>query len=214
MEAHALHEPLSLRLARVLEGNPVRPTLNGLLERTEGRGHFLVIILLCLPFVVPVSIPGASTLIGLVVGLLSLRLAFGQPPRLPRFLGERSLPRGLEQKLLKVSVKFLRLLERLVRPRQTRWLAWPSARCVNALLLVFLAALLALPIPPVVLFTNTLPALAIILIAASMMEEDGVTIFIGYLLSLVAVIYFVLVGGAIEAGVSRLLRWFQEWGAA
>ena len=208
------HEPLSLRLNRILHGNQVRPTLNGLLERTEGRGHYLVIIVFCLPFVVPVSIPGVSTLVGLIVGLLSLRLAIGQPPRLPRFLGERQLPQNLEQKLLGASVKFLRLLEKLVRPRQTRWLSWRSARFTNALLMVFMAALLALPIPPVILFTNSLPAYAIILIAASMMEEDGVTIWIGYAMSIATVIYLVLVGGAIEMGVNRLLHWFQQLGVA
>jgi hypothetical protein len=209
-----MHEPLSQSLSRVLEGNSVRPTLNGLIERTEGRGQYLTIILLCLPFITPVPLPGVGVAVGVVVGLLSLRLAVGQPPRLPRFLGERMLSPNVQTKLLAAGIRFLRFLERLVRPRQTRWLAWRAARFTNALIMAFMAVLLALPIPPVVFFTNSFPACAIILIAAAMMEEDGVTIWIGYAMAAVSVVYLVLVGGAIEVGVSRLLQWLRELGAA
>ena len=57
------HSPLSQELARIMgeESAASGLTLNHLLERTEGRGIFLVMILLCLPFAPFFSIPGSST---------------------------------------------------------------------------------------------------------------------------------------------------------
>src|SRR6266498_1419289 len=110
------HEPLSQKLAQLIEANsaPEGITLNQLLERTEGRGFYLVIILLALPFIVPISIPGVSTVLGSAVAVLSLRLACGQTPRLPQLLGGRRLSPAFQKKILGSSVKFLRLVERLV----------------------------------------------------------------------------------------------------
>ena len=84
-----MHEPLSIRLAQILQRQDAVEgiTLNLLLEGTEGRGFYLVIILLSLPFIVPVSIPGVSTILGLTIALLTLRLALGKSARLPQFMG-------------------------------------------------------------------------------------------------------------------------------
>ena len=211
-----MNQPLSQRLAEILreESGTTGLTLNRLLARTEGRGIFLVIILLSLPFVVPLSLPGLSTVMGGIILLLSLRLALGKSPRLPAFLGERTLPPGVQQRAVGGSVKFLRWLEKFIRPRRTRWLATRPARLANTLLLAALALLLALPLPsPPFFFSNSLPAYAIILIAASMMEEDGVLIWIAYAMVLVNVVFFVLVGGAIAAtlahGWEALLKYFS-----
>jgi hypothetical protein len=46
-----------------------------------------VVILLSLPFVVWVSVPGMSTLCGPAILVLAGRLAVGKPARLPRTLG-------------------------------------------------------------------------------------------------------------------------------
>ena len=210
-----MNQPLSQRLAEILreESGPAGLTLNRLLARTEGRGIFLVIILLCLPFVVPVSLPGVSTVMGGIILLLAIRLAQGKSPRLPAFLGERTLPPGVQQRAVGGSVKFLRWLEKFIRPRRTRWLATRPAVLANTLLIAALALVLALPLPsPPFFFSNSLPAYAIILIAASMMEEDGVLIWIAYAMVLVNVIFFALVGGAIVAALAHgweaLLKYF------
>lgn len=193
------HPPLSQSLARMLETHSTAAgvTLNQLLEHTEGRGLYLAMVLLSLPFVIPVSIPGLSNVLGLIILILAVRLALELPPRLPKFIGAHTLPPWLQEKMLRGSVKLLRLIEKGVRPRRTDWLTWRAARSGNALLLAFMALLLALPIPPLIPFTNSLPAYAIILTAVSMMEEDGVMIWIGYAAAVLAVAYFALMGGVI-----------------
>lgn len=182
-------------------------TANQLIERTGGRGLYLVFVLLSLPFVAWVSVPGMSTVLGPIIGLLALRLALGKTPRLPVKLGDRVLPPKVRSAIFGGGLKFLRFLEKGVRPRRTLWMTWPIARLANALLVVVMAFLLALPLPsPPFLGSNALPSYAIILLALSMMEEDGVMIWLGYVASVVAGGYFVLLGGLI---VKHLANWFD-----
>jgi hypothetical protein len=210
------HEPLSVSISNVLAHWPAGEslTLNKLLERTEGRGFYLVIILLALPFVVPVSIPGVSTLLGLTVALLSFRLALRLPPRLPRFLGEREVSLRFQQRVLGASIRVLRFVEKLVRPRRTPWMTHPLARSANALLMTFMALLLALPFPPLPPLTNALPSYAIILLAASMMEEDGVTIWFAYAITLGTLVYLVAIVGVLQIAFVKIWKWITAHLAA
>jgi hypothetical protein len=206
-----MHEPLSQSLARILERGAANDALtaNQLIARTEGRGFYFLFIILSLPFVAWISLPGMSTILGPMIALLALRLALGKEPRLPSSLGDRVLPPKLKQNILSGGLKFCRFLEKGVRPRRTTWMTWPIARLLHALLVVFMAFLLALPLPsPPFLGSNALPSYAIILLAISMMEEDGVMIWFGYLASLVAVAYFALLGGLIA---TQLAHWFHDF---
>ncbi len=204
-----VHEPLSQGLARLLarDGGGEALTANQLLEHTEGRGVYFVIILLSLPFVAWISIPGMSTVLGSIIALLALRLARYRPPRLPTSLGDRPLSPKTRQAILTGGLRFCRFLERFVRPRRTTWMAWRLTRSMHALLIVFLALLLALPLPSPPFFgSNALPSYAIILTAVSMMEGDGMLIFFGYLASGVAAAYFIL---SAELVSHHLAEW---WG--
>jgi hypothetical protein len=225
----AAHEKLSRRLAEVLGEAPPAGgvTMNFLLARTEGRGFYLLMILLCLPFAPLLSPPGLSALLGMVVFFMALTLALGARPRLPRFIGDRPLPpelhqslrellapdagaraasRGVRFALLKLGVKFLRFVERWCRPRKTRWLTRRLSRTVNALLIALLALLLALPLPSAPFFpTNGLPAYAIILLAAAMMEEDGVLIWVAYAVALATLVFFGSIAGMIVEVIRKLL---------
>ena len=201
---------LSQELARLVESAPAGEplTLNRLLADTGGRGLFLVVILLSLPFITPIPLPGVSTVFGLVIGVLAVRLAVGLPPALPARLGDRPLDAGISRKVLAASVKLLRLIERLARPRHSAWLGWRAVRFFNAGLMALMAFLLMLPFPPFPPFTNSLPAWSLILLAASMMEEDGVLIWVGYALSVATATYLVLILHVIEAAWQRILQYF------
>jgi hypothetical protein len=207
------HEPLSQKLAAILEANSATEgiTLNSLLERTEGRGFYLVVILLSLPFIVPVSIPGVSTVLGLSVALLSLKLALGADSRLPKFMGDRKLSPEAQKKVLRGSMRFLRLVEKLARPRRTPWMTTRPARFANALLMTFMGLLLAMPFPPLPPATNSLPCYCIILLAVSMMEEDGITIWFAYALCLGTVVYLGLNVFVILEAVKKAIELVRGW---
>jgi hypothetical protein len=128
-------------------------------------------------------------------------------------MGNRKLSPELQGKLLRGSVKFVRLVEKLVRPRRTPWMTTRPARFVNAMLTTLMGLWLAMPFPPLPPLTNALPCYCIILLAASMMEEDGVTIWFAYALSLATTIYlglnvFLLVAAG-EKAIELIRRWLQ-----
>jgi hypothetical protein len=165
--------------------------LNTLFVLTHGRGVFLFIVLLCLPFLVPVSLPGLSTPLGIVIVILAMRLGFGLAPRLPAWVGEKPLPPRFNR-VLNGSIRVLQFIEHwLVRPRRTRWLNWRAAQFVNGLVLAAMGFYLALPLA--IPFTNTVPAYAILFLALAMMEEDGLLIWLGYAASLAALLYLITV---------------------
>jgi hypothetical protein len=64
---------------------------------------------------------------------------------------------------------------------------------------------LPLPIP----FSNNLPAWAILLIAAGLVERDGLFVALGYLMFAAGVAYLWLFGEAAAHGLDALLRWLQ-----
>lgn len=208
-----MHERLSEKLALMLENNSTAEgvTLNHLLEKTDGRGFYLVVILLALPFIIPMAIPGVSTVLGLSVSLLSFKLAFGVQPRLPKFMGDRKLGPDFQRNVLKGSMKIVRLVEKFARPRRTPWMTTRPARWFNAILMTLMGVLLALPFPPFPPLTNALPCYCIILLSASMMEEDGVMIWFAYLLSLGTIVYLALNVFVIYEAVKKSIELLRGW---
>lgn len=185
--------PLSEQLRDLLtvEPPPGGLTVNTLLAWTQGRGLFLLIVLLCLPFLAPASLPGLSTPLGCVIALLALRWGLGLPPRLPRWIGEKALPPQFNR-VLSGAVRVLEFIERwLVRPRRTAWMGWRAARFINSAALAVLGLYLALPLA--IPFTNFFPAYAIVFLSLALMEEDGVLVWIGYAVALGSLIYLAFV---------------------
>ncbi len=188
-----LSEKLRLLVAEEGEGGM---TLNRLLERTGAGGYDLLVILLALPFTTPIPLPGLSTLLGAVILFLAGRAVLGLPLWLPRFLGGRIIPADRQQRILGASLTLLRLLEKLAKPRYCTWVRSRGGILFHHLIIILLASLLLLPLP--IPFSNTLPAYGIILITASMLESDGILIWLGDLVALFAIFYVgaILVGGA------------------
>src|SRR5262249_12316695 len=58
------HEPFSRSLGSLLAHEHGPLTANRVIEGTEGRGLYLVLIVFSLPFVAWVSVPGMSTVLG------------------------------------------------------------------------------------------------------------------------------------------------------
>ena len=77
------------RLLREADGRPL--TIREMVEILHGRGLQFVVILLCLPFLAPVTVPGISIPFGLAIALCGLRIAFGHKPWLPAFILDRSI---------------------------------------------------------------------------------------------------------------------------
>lgn len=203
------HQALSELLNDLISEPPENGalTLNRLLVRSEGRGIYLFMIILCLPFLQPLPLFGLSTPLGLMITILALRHAFGLAPRLPRRIGERPLPDPFKQRVIGGSSRVLKRLEKWVKPRRDHWLASVPSRCVHCSLIAILALLLSLPLPPFILFSNIVPGYVLVLICVSMMEEDGALIWLAYLGLIGNAIYF----GALVASAGLIIKHWKEW---
>ena len=186
-----MREPLSNTLKKMVgAGDGCPRTLNALLSGTGGRGIFLVLVFLSLPFCLPI-LPGVSTPFGIAIILLAVRKMFNLPGRLPSIIGDKEFERDTFDSILNNSVKVLNSFEKVVHPRFGDWLGGVLARILNSVTILIMGILMALPLP--VPLTNTIPAWAILIIAVSTAEADGALIWLGYLCALGSVVYFLMI---------------------
>jgi len=181
-------------------------TLGDVVNVLQGRAWTFVLILLALPFITPIPLPFLSTPFGMAIGLISLRLALGQRPWLPKRLLEKPLPPGFFGKVLQFAGRVLRVLERLLRPRLS-WLA-EAPLFVRLHALVMLAGALVLLLPLPVPFTNAFPAWMIVLIAGGLLERDGVAVAAGYGVGAGGVGFFFFLGEAVARLFDAVKSWF------
>lgn len=202
-------KPLSEKLAELRQlFAERRASLREVLTALGSRAFTLLIILLALPFVAPVSVPGSSTPLGLLTAGVAVQLAFGRLPWLPRRVLDWRLPAGFFTKLIPVTQRTVAKLEKVLHPRWPQLTAPGSPRAIALLAITLAALLLALPI--FVPLTNMAPGWTILLLACGLMERDGVFIALGYLMFLVTGVFFALVGSAATAALERMWHWVGQ----
>jgi hypothetical protein len=185
-------QSLSQRLAEFADQLPEAGLSVGELVKQLGReGLLLLCIVLSLPFLLPVSIPGVSTVFGLLILFIGISETLRIPIWLPGKVAGYTLTRDRLRDILKLGANWVQRLEKLARPRMA-WLTRPSMERFNGAMLVAGAALLMMPLA-IIPFSNTLPALACIFLAVGMLGRDGVCILLGCLFNLASALYFGLI---------------------
>jgi hypothetical protein len=192
-ELHALAEQFRERSV------PLREVMETLGARASG----LLIVILALPFCAPISIPGLSVPFGAVILLLAGCFVIGRPPWLPARLLAVQLPPKFFRAVLEGASKFIGWIERRLHPRWL-WLTGSTALLrVHTLAVCAGALLLLLPLGGIP-FTNTLPALVVVLAVLGMMERDGIAIAAAYVTLGLTVVYFGTFAGVIVGLFHRL----------
>ncbi len=192
---------LSEVLLHIIASFHERPvSLREVIALLQGRAYLLLMLLLSLPFLLPIPLPGLSFLLGSVIALIALRLTLGQKPWLPARLLDRELPPKFFPTLLAGASRVLRYLEVMLKPRQLWLTDSPLLVQLHAFIIFVAAFVLLLPLPP---GTNFPPALCIILMAGGLLERDGRFILAGYLAFALNVVFFALF--AIYG--QRLIQW-------
>ncbi len=184
-------------IARI-DGSSV--TLRDLMEAVGEQGLLLLCAVASLPFLLPVSIPGVSTVFGFAIILVSLSITFNRLPWLPR----RILDRRLEtQKLVPALEKGVSIVSRLdayLKPRMGALVSGAAANRLNGLAIALAGVLLMFPLG-LIPFSNTLPAIAVLLVATGMIQRDGLVVLAGYAFNVITLIYFgILAYMAFSAG--------------
>lgn len=201
----SLRAQLEAIIARLPEGSM---SLGELLAVIGDEGLLVLSILLTLVFLIPVSIPGVSTVFGAAILLVGLSRLSGRPLWIPERLAGKQLPADRLRPGLAAGMVWVRRLERISRPHRLPGLVDGRAQGVfNNLAFIFAALLLMAPFG-FVPFSNTLPALALLLYAVGFIQRDGGAVLLGHLATVCTVGYFgVLIGGgglALQGLLQRL----------
>lgn len=188
----------ALKRAAAMPGPTI--TLRQMLETVGDHGPLLLCAVLTVPFLLPVSIPGVSTVFGLAILLLGVGITLNRIPWLPRQIMDRKIDAEKLKPVLKRGINLVARVEALIRKRLAILTAGPMAGRVNGLAIIAGAVLLMLPLG-LVPFSNTLPAFAILLLCIGVSQRDGLLVIGGYGMLVATVIYFsVLAYAAIAAG--------------
>ncbi|MDC7674741.1 exopolysaccharide biosynthesis protein [Asticcacaulis machinosus] len=182
----------------MIDGKSV--TLRELISRIGEQGFLLLCALLTLPFLLPVSIPGVSTVFGVAILLISLAITLNRLPWLPSKILDRELETLKLVPVLEKGVKIVSKIDRFVQPRLLVFSTGAIMNRINGLVLMFSALLLMLPLG-FIPFSNTLPGVAILLMSIGMVQRDGVLVVVGYGFVLATLTYFsILAYAAYSAG--------------
>jgi hypothetical protein len=175
--------PISELVQEILRTWPAdRLTFGELIEALGPRGYGALIVLLALPNLLPFWVPFLSPLVGVPMFIICAQLAFGRTtPRLPDVVARRSVRGAALLGMIRKASPWLRRVERFVKPRPSFLTTRGGERLVGAWCMV-LAAIVVLPTP----LTNGPPALACLIMALGMLEEDGVVILAGAAFGLLA----------------------------
>jgi hypothetical protein len=159
-------------------------------------GLMLLTAFMTIIFMVPVSIPGVSTVFGAAILMIGVSRLFGQRLWLPRAVERRTVPSDGVRKAFERGFIWVQRLERVSRPgRLPRLTSSGLMRVFTDAGLVLGAVLLMMPFGLIPL-SNTLPAIALLFFAIGILQRDGVCILLGHVSNVVTMIYFaVLIGG-------------------
>ncbi len=178
-----------LHIIDAIKGDTV--TLRWLLEEIGEQGLLILCILLTIPFLLPVSIPGVSTVFGAAIVMISIGITINRIPWLPHILLDRTLDVGKLVPVLRKGAQIVHRMDRFVHPRMRLLTTGAVMNRLNGLGILFGGLLLALPLG-LVPFSNTLPALAILCLAVGISQSDGLFVLSGYLLLAATVLYFTI----------------------
>ena len=186
-----------------------RVTLQEVMDVLGARASGLLIIILALPFCAPISIPGLSVPFGLVILFIAARYAVGLPPWLPARLLATKLPPKFFRAVLEGASRFIGWIERRLRPRWPWWTDSPARLRVHTAMVGFCGFLLLLPLVGIP-FTNTLPALVIVIGMLGMMERDGIAIASAYGLLIVTLAYLGMFATVVVEVFERVKHWLAQ----
>lgn len=183
---------LSRELARVFRGRQ-QATLGELTNRLQGRELGLLLVVVGVPFLIPMPTPGLSTPAGLALALLGWRFISRPQVQLPGLLARHTVPDKALSILRRTTLRVGRLLDRWVKPR---WDSLTTSRTVSGSAIVSASMALAVPGPG----SNVVPALSLATLGIGLLGRDGLILAIGAVLAVASWLYVGAIGLLVWTG--------------
>jgi hypothetical protein len=158
-------------------------TLREIRDRLDERGFGLMILILAIPCLVP-ALYGVPQIVGIPILLLAGQMLAGRvEPWLPEAALKRRVSKAWLDRMADFATRRMNWFERLSRPRLTVFAEGWAERVV-ALFMILATLTIVLPM------TNTVPSVALTLLAVGLIQRDGL---------------FVLAGAAVATGWATAL---------
>ena len=197
---------LSEEIKALLDTLGERPvTLREFIAVTRSRAYTLLLILLSLPFCLPIPLPGLSTVLGAIIALIGLRLSMRLEPKLPARVLDAKVPPATAALILTGALKLVRGLEVFLKPRLCFLVDYAVLHHFYGAMVCIGGVLLMLPLP--IPFSNLVPAFTVILLAAALIERDGYFVIAGTVMFLLTIAFF----AAIFFGGAAMIGWLRDW---
>ena len=175
------------RTVAAIQGDHI--TLQQLLGLIGEQGLLVFCTILTIPFLFPVSIPGVSTVFGLVIIFIGISVTLNRALWLPERLLQHQVSSAHLVPVLEKGIHVFGRLERWMCVRLRQLTEGELVNRLNGLALTSGGVLLLFPLS-FIPFSNTLPAVSILLLALGMLQRDGIFIVLGYGALLLTILYF------------------------
>ncbi|GMU42652.1 MAG: exopolysaccharide biosynthesis protein [Xanthomonadales bacterium] len=192
----AEHAPLSLGQA---------------LDSLRTSAFALSTVLLCLPFLQPLTLGPLSSAGGLVLASLGWQLFRGRERMwLPARIYEIKPSTKLWERLLGLCRWLIAFLARVTRERLVNWVDGRFGERLCGGLIAISGALLVVP-APILPFNNTLPALAMLCAAIALLERDGLMVLASAFWIVATIVYFAAFFYALYFLGGEAVQWLTGW---
>ena len=169
-----------------------------LLKSIDSGGFALLNLIFSIILMIPLP-PPIAIIAGRIVMFLSFQMIIGMKEVwLPKFITEKSIKRTTLTVIVEKSTIYLYKLERFTRRRFT-FVSNPITERIIGAFIFFLAGITLTPI----VFANTIPGLAIILISFGMINKDGLMVIIGFIVGIFSIFVVWLM---ISVGLNVVMR--------
>lgn len=207
-EAENLNEiPVSVVLKNMLKQFPSkRISVEEISSALADRAFALLMLIFALPNLIPIPLPGISSILGLPLLFLSLQFMLGSSsPWFPKWLSKKSFSRKDIKKSILYAVPRIQKLEHYLKPRMSFLVSVASEKLI-AFICFMMAVLIVLPIP----LGNWLPAFTVFLFCLAIIEHDGLFVVFGFFSAIVSILFIgTLVFTSVGTGMFFLEKLFN-----
>ena len=163
-------------IAHACEGR-LQMTVGELAASLSARGQAFIALILSLPFVSLLSLPGLSIVLGSCIAFIGFRIFCKKPFWLPAKLRAKTFSGDKAARYLRKLLPPFSWIENYIRPRGTVFQQHPALQSVNGGFLGIAGLCLLISLHPGSYF---LPGLSIALLSLGMLEEDILFVWLGY----------------------------------
>lgn len=179
--------------------------ISELLTDFHENGLLLTMLFFAIPIAIPLPYPpGFTTIVGIPLIVLSMQMLLGlRQVSLPSKINNYQISNDILINISNKIVPKIKLVEKYIRPRFS---FATSIYCEQFIGLVSLICAIAISIP--LPLTNAIPAFGIAIMALGLLNRDGLTIFLGFMVSIVGLIIAVIAITASWISIKYLFNLF------